>query len=121
LGGTFLSQQIGYRNEIELNEAAEAGPPELTPTADQYREQLASAGLVDIEVTEDFIERRYLDVGAVAYFMKAIPWQVGGFDVTAEPERLRPIHDVIERDGAFVTQMHRFLLSAHKRAGTART
>jgi hypothetical protein len=113
-GGTFITQQIGGRNEIELNETVGTGPPEACPTLDEYVAQLEAAGLDVIDAEEAFVAKRYLDVGAVAYFMKAIPWQVGGFDVTAEPERLRVVHEMIERDGSFAAHMHRFFFRAVK-------
>lgn len=114
--GTFLTQQVGGRNEAELNEALGVGPPYESPTLDEYVRQLESAGLVVDEAAEALPVKRYLDVGAIVYNAKAIPWQFPGFDLSVGNERLRGIHERIQQDGAFVVHHHRLLLEARKPA-----
>lgn len=113
-GGTFLTQQVGSRNEIELNETLGDVAPCLSPTLDEYVAQLERAGLKVGEAVEAFPEKRYLDVGAVVSFLLAVPWQYEGFDAIDHRDALRRIHERIERDGAFIVHMHRFMLEAVK-------
>jgi SAM-dependent methyltransferase len=113
-GGVFLSQQVGSRNEIELNDALGDVAPCLSPTLEEYVGQLEGAGLSVIDAREAFPEKRYLDVGVVVSFLRMVPWQCEGFDTREHRERLRDIHRTIETDGAFVVHMHRFLLEARK-------
>lgn len=113
-GATFLTQQVGSRNEIELNEALGSVLPCLSPTLDEYVAQLERAGLRVVDAREAFPEKRYLDVGVVVSFLRAVPWQYEGFDADTYRDRLRKIHETIERDGSFLARMHRFLLEAVK-------
>ncbi|MGH2760472.1 MAG: class I SAM-dependent methyltransferase [Actinomycetota bacterium] len=114
-GGRFLTQQVGSRNEVELNDALGDVRPSLSHTLDEYVEQLEGAGLDVVDAQEAFVAKRYLDVGVLVYFLRAVPWQqYEGFDAVRHRDGLRMIHDVIERDGAFTAHMHRFLLEAAK-------
>jgi SAM-dependent methyltransferase len=113
-GGTFLTQQVGGENEAELNKALGVGPPYKSPTLDAYVEQLVAPGFEVRQAREAFTCRRYLDIGAVAYFVKAIPWQFDEIDISRERAALRPIHDAIERHGSFHTHDHRLLFEAYR-------
>jgi SAM-dependent methyltransferase len=112
--GTFLTQQVGGDNEAELNQALGVGPPQASPTIDGYEHQLNAAGFDVVQAREAYSCKQYLDIGAIAYFVKAIPWQFDGIDIAAEREILRPIHETIERYGSFHSHHHRILLEATK-------
>ncbi len=113
-GGRFLTQQVGSRNEIELNEALGTVVPCLSPTLDEYVAQLERAGLNVTEAAQAFPKKRYLDVGVLIYFLRAVPWQYEGFDTETHRDALRTIHATIERESEFVVHMHRILLEAEK-------
>ncbi len=114
-GGTFLTQQAGGLNEVELNDVlGGAVDPSLSPTLNEYVAQLEQAGLEVLEAQEAFPAKRYLDVGAVVSFLRAVPWQYEGFDPRSNIEGLRTIHDVIQKRGSFTARMHRFLLVSKK-------
>ena len=113
-GGRFLTQQVGSLNEIELNRALGGVAPCLSPTLEEYVDQLEGAGLEVVDAREAFIAKRYLDIGVLVYFLRAVPWQYEGFDAIRDQEALRRIHDMILRDGSFTAHMHRFLLEAVK-------
>ena len=114
-GGTFLTQQAGGLNEVELNDVLGGGvDPCLSPTLDEYVAQLERAGLDVLEAQEAFPAKRYFDVGAVASFLRAVPWQFEGFDPAVHVDGLRSIHEVIAKHGAFTAHMHRFLLVSRK-------
>lgn len=112
--GTFLTQQVGGRNEAELNEALGIGPPYKSPTLAEYVGQLESGGLEVVEATQAFPVKRYLDVGAIVYNANAIPWQFPGLDISTDNEQLWAIHNQIEANGAFVVHHHRLLLEARR-------
>jgi len=48
------------------------------------------------------------------YFLRKVLWTVPGFSVERYRERLLAMHDVIQRDGAFVAHSERFLIEARK-------
>lgn len=115
-GGTFLTQQVGSRNEIELNEALGGGiAPSAAPTLAEYVAQLGEAGLEPIDAREACNAKRYLDLGALLALLLMVPWQYEGFDVDRHRPQLRVIHDRIQQDGAFVVHQHRMLLRARRR------
>ena len=114
-GGTFLTQQVGSRNEIELNDAlGDDVPPSLSPSLEEYVEQLRRAGLEVVDAQEAFALKRYFDIGPIVMLLTAIPWQYEGFDLQTHRPALRAIHDHIAERGAFETHHHRLLLQATK-------
>ena len=114
-GGTFLTQQVGSLNEIELNDVLGGGvKPCLSPTLDEYVAQLERAGLEVVEAQEAFPAKRYFDVGVVVTFLQAVPWQYEGFDVRKHVEALHAIHEIIAEHGSFTAHMHRFFLLSRK-------
>lgn len=114
-GGLFITQQVGDRNNVELNEWLLPDAPEDDP--DEWRvetavRQLAEAGFRTIEAQETFPAARFMDIGAVVYYLKAVPWQVEGFSVDTFRDRLLAMHEQILAQGAFVARSHRFLVRA---------
>ena len=48
------------------------------------------------------------------YFLRLVVWIVPGFSVAKFRERLRALHEQIQREGAFVGFASRFLIEASK-------
>jgi SAM-dependent methyltransferase len=80
-GGTLLTQQVHGQTLIDLLAHFGARPqwPEATPA--YYLPRLAAAGLELVALEEYAGAEVFADVGAVVYFLKAIPWLVPGFSV----------------------------------------
>jgi SAM-dependent methyltransferase len=74
--------------------------------------QLTTAGLVIRRAVEAETPTRFLDVGAVVYFLRLAPWTVEGFDVAKDERSLRDLHDLIVADGELVLDDARFLIEA---------
>ena len=55
-------------------------------------QQLQAAGLAVVEQLEAFPETRVADIGAVVYYLRAIPWQIEGFTVEAYRDKLLALH-----------------------------
>jgi hypothetical protein len=110
--GLLLTQQVGGTNHMRLNEMLQDHPvhPYAVWNARFATEQLQSAGFKILTVREEFPAVEFLDVGALVYYLKAIPWQVEGFNPTTHIERLATIDQQIRRDGAFFSKEHRFLI-----------
>lgn len=90
-GGRLLSQQVGARNDVELNEALGLPGPvhAAAPAAvDDLLRDLRSAGFTAPTVREAVVVTRFLDVGAVVFQLRAVPWQAPGFDVVRHREIL---------------------------------
>ena len=114
-GGGFLTQQVGSRNDLELNEAFGLEPVKFDSALgnlEQARELLEAADLTITRAEEAFPRTRYLDVGAIVLQLRAVPWQVHGFDIDRHRQRLQAIHNKIIQHGAFTVTSHRLLLEA---------
>jgi hypothetical protein len=64
------------------------------------------------------LKTTFLDIGAVFYYLKAIPWQIEGFSLESHFEGLIRVHNIIEHQGEFVTTAHRFLIVVKKKEAT---
>ncbi len=118
-GGKLFAQQVGAQNDVEFNEAlgiAAVADPTLPSSVESLRDGLMSAGFATCEVRDASIITRFLDIGAVIFQLRAVPWQAPGFDVSDHREQLRRIHDQIVWTGGFEVSSQRFLIRAERAA-----
>ena len=114
-GGTYLSQQIGERSNAELYEFLMGPQPHDTPARiDVLRSRATAAGLDVVALEEERTRIEFFDVAAVVHFLRKVIWTVPDFSVERYRERLRAVHEVILRDGAFVSHSSRILLEARR-------
>lgn len=112
-GATFLTQQVGSDNAIGLNEVLQAPPTAFSDwRLDTAIQGLGSLGFSITRREEEFPSMVFSDIGAVVYYLKAIPWQIPGFDLAAYREPLLALHRQMELNGPFETKSHRFLIEA---------
>jgi hypothetical protein len=76
---------------------------------------LEGAGLEVVAGQEAFPETAFYDIGAVVYYLRAIPWQVPDFRVEKYTRTLRALHCQIKQEGQWVVRGHRFYLEAWRR------
>ncbi len=115
-GGIFITQQeiggIGVLNLTqfltEKNETVVNGPLKNVVG------WLKSAGFRILEQQEDTQFYRYYDVGAVAYYLKAIPWSIEDFTIDKYKDRLWELHIRINENGFYETPLRRFIIVAQK-------
>ena len=95
--GIFLTQQVGGLDCAELNEQFNA--PLNNEFASWSLEtacsKLKENGFTILEAKEEFPFQRFYDIGAIVYYLKAIPWQIPNFTVERYYEELYRIHKVI--------------------------
>lgn len=116
-GGWFITQQVGIRNNVELAEKFGAEPSHPTndvSSAVELAEEISSAGFVIQDKAEATYSDEFLDVGAVVYYLRAIPWEVPGFSVDRHREHLKEIYLEIQRKGSFRVTTHRLLVVARR-------
>lgn len=113
-GGLFLTQQVGGINCMRLNELLQDEPvhPYAYWTLAYARAELERLGFQILQAREETPELIFKDIGAVVYFLKAIPWQIEGFAPEKCMDRLARIHELIQSEGELVVPEHRFLLEA---------
>ncbi|WP_377865207.1 class I SAM-dependent methyltransferase [Bacillus sp. R86525] len=113
--GTFLTQQVGGLDCAELNEQfgtplnSEFSSWSLKMACNELKEN----GFTILEAKEEFPLQRFYDVGAVVYYLKAIPWQIPDFTVDSYTEELYRIHEIILQKGYFDVKQHRFIIKAN--------
>ena len=115
-GGLLLTQQVGGRNQMRLNDLLQDNlvHPFAFWNASFASERLKSMGFEIRSMREEFPASKFMDIGAVVYYLKAIPWQVEGFEPSLFMDRLAEMDSMICRDGAFVSAQHRFLIEARR-------
>ncbi len=114
--GTFLTQQVGPRNCIQLNQYLEAPwEPEINYwSLDFEKSAVEAAGLQLLRAEEQLLDSIFFDIGAVVYYLKVIEWQIPDFAMDTYYDRLYALHQLIERQGAFFATAHRYLIEAQK-------
>jgi SAM-dependent methyltransferase len=116
-GGTYLSQQIGAGTNRELTDFM-MGPQPINESRSPEHAKAAAegAGLEVVAVQGVALRVEFFDVGAVVHFLRKVHWTVPGFTEQRYIDRLRQLHEIIERDGVFVSTAQRVLVEARKPA-----
>jgi SAM-dependent methyltransferase len=114
-GSQFITQQVGSTNENDLNVLMGAEQYQFANwTLDYAVQQLQDTGWHIAEQKEDRPIMRFFDVGAIVYYLKAIPWQIPDFSAEGYFDKLVEIHNLIEQRGYIDFHMDRFLIIAEK-------
>jgi SAM-dependent methyltransferase len=114
-GGTYLSQQVGPGSVREVSDfMLGPSPPSLTRDPERARILAEEVGLIVEDLRSERLRTVFNDIGAVVYFLRLVIWIVPGFTVDAFRDRLRALHEQIQRDGPFVAHATRFLIRATK-------
>jgi SAM-dependent methyltransferase len=113
--GTYLSQQIGAGTNRELTDFM-MGPQPVNQrrSSESLRVEAERAGLEVVDVRTCPLSVEFHDVAAIVYFLRKVPWTVPDFSVQKYRQRLRALHEHIEREGSFVSTAQRVLLEARK-------
>jgi SAM-dependent methyltransferase len=118
-GGSYFSQDVGHPSVGELTEfmmgprpAAAPDQPNRDPKWSVLAAQRAGLTVADLREYHGRIE--FNDVAAVVVFLRKVIWIVPGFTVAGYRDRLRALHEQIERDGPFLATTVRFLIEARR-------
>lgn len=118
-GGRFLTQQIHGLWAQDLLAAFDARPPWPDAVPARYASRLRSAGLM-IERQEAWQgDLTFKDVGAVVWYLRAVPWLVPGFSVATHTAYLLRLQEEIEEQGELVYEARKYLIEA-RAPGTER-
>ena len=63
-----------------------------------------------IDYSEYIGKMKFMDIGAVVYYLKCIPWQVNDFSVKKYYKKLEIMDEIIKRNGYVNFVMHRFYI-----------
>jgi SAM-dependent methyltransferase len=115
-GGRFITQQVGGHDSLRLNELLQnvVAFEFVDWGLARAVQQLGAAGLAVAEQSEAFPETQVTDIGAVVYYLRAVPWQIQGFTVEGYRAKLLDLHHQIIRDNGLTLRSHRFYIEARK-------
>jgi SAM-dependent methyltransferase len=113
-GGHFITQQCGGYGEVDLIEYFKGKIEPMDWTAAVASRQLEEVGFEIIDSQEVYPEYSFLDIGAVVYTFKAIPWLLNDFTVEKYRDPLLAMHEHIQKHGSFTVRDQRFFVEAVK-------
>jgi len=113
-GGLFITQQVGSQTNRRLLELLGHPIP-----ADDWQLSVAVSALEEagfrlLEQREDYPITRYTDVGAIVYYLKAIPWTIPDFSVDRYFDKLVALHGLMQAEGHVDVPFHQFFIRARK-------
>jgi SAM-dependent methyltransferase len=112
--GIFLTQQVGGDNLNDLISFFDATPKYISWTRENMKDEIQNAGFKIKEVKDWKGKVEFKDVGAIVYFLKAIPWIVEGFSVETHARYLEQLQEKLERNEKLIFTQVRFLVFAQK-------
>jgi SAM-dependent methyltransferase len=113
-GGTFLTQQVDGRNFSDLSAAFDCQQPWTFFTLDWVLEKIEETQLV-VEIAQEWTGKTvFADVGAIVYYLKAVPWTVEKFSAERNQAHLFKLQQRLEREGELVFSDMLMLIKAAK-------
>jgi SAM-dependent methyltransferase len=114
-GGVFVTQQVGGLNGANINMSLGARNMKdsdwcLVKNIKMFQD----IGMEVLDSSEYVGKMRFYDIGALAYYLKCVPWQVEDFSVAKYYVELKIINDLIEKNGYVDFLLHRFCLIVKK-------
>jgi SAM-dependent methyltransferase len=113
-GGTFLTQQVHGLWAQDLISAFDAQPAWPEATLENKVRRLQNAGLTLLAAEEWSGALSFTDVGAIVYYLKAIPWVVEGFSVETHLAYLLALQDRLEHGEGLVFEARKYLVEARR-------
>ncbi|MBN2228385.1 MAG: class I SAM-dependent methyltransferase [Candidatus Thorarchaeota archaeon] len=110
--GHFITQQVGEQNDLAINKLLGNNSPinDQPWNAAYASRELEEQGFHVLSKMEAFPRTRFYDVGALVFYLKAIPWTVEDFTVESYNDVLLQIHKDILANGFVEVREQRFLL-----------
>lgn len=113
-GGTFLTQQIHGLWGQDLLAVFRSEPKWPDATLVKTQSLLETVGLSVVTTKRWSGTFSFTDVGAVVYYLKAIPWLVDGFSVETHLKPLLELQDRLERGEPLAFEAGKYLIEARK-------
>jgi SAM-dependent methyltransferase len=112
--GTFFTQQVHGRNLEDLQTAFHATPQWPDSTPEKYVSLLGAAGLQIVDRQEWTGKVTFTDVGAIVYYLKAVPWMVTSFSVTTHASYLQRLQARVDAGEQLVFTTRTYLIEARR-------
>ena len=114
--GYYITQQVGGLTWINLKliMLGEEGTHVPNWNLKFATDELTSCSFEVVEEMEEVSFLRFFDVGAIVYYLIAVPWIIEDFTVEKYGDKLRYLHDYIKRQGHFDMVFERLFVVARK-------
>ncbi len=109
-----ITEQVDGRSHADLLALFGVSPRLPEVNLERFALDAEGAGLTVERAEECWGDSSFADVGALVYYLHAIPWSVPGFTVTRYERVLRDLHERVLREGAVRSRIGLFLLVARK-------
>jgi SAM-dependent methyltransferase len=113
-GGTFLTQQVHGLTLHDLLAVFDAKPQWPNATPEHYLPRLTAAGLTIVTANDWSGVLAFTDVGAVVYYLKAVPWLVPGFMVETHLAALLRLQAQLDRGEGLRFAAKQYFIEAWK-------
>jgi SAM-dependent methyltransferase len=113
-GGTFFTQQVDGTNLAALSAAFDAEQPWTWFTLDWLLSQIAETSLIVERAQAWEGKTRFHSVGALVYYLKAVPWIVEGFSVETHLPDLLKLQERLEGEGTLEFASKSMIVRARK-------
>jgi hypothetical protein len=111
--GSFITQQVGEGNDVGITQWLGVEPPkEKEWNVEAAAKELEASGFQVVKKMAAFPMTRFYDVGAMVYYLTAIPWTVADFSVEKYSEALLRLHERLMEEHYVEFREHRFLIIA---------
>lgn len=113
--GVFLTQQVNEDNLKDLlNEFETTSKFENSWTLEIAVERLTKAGFTITQTGKWQGKLEFNDVGALVYYLKAIPWIIPEFSVDTHKKYLKKLQQKLDKEKALPFTQTRFFIQAQK-------
>jgi len=112
--GAFLTQQIHGLWAYDLLAAFDVKPQWPESNLDKYMPSLKAAGLTIANTQEWTGQIAFTDVGAIVYYLKAVPWLVPGFGVDPHLAYLLALQRRLENGEGLAFVAKKYIIEAYK-------
>ena len=120
-GGAFITQQVGDQTNLDIHDLLGHPKPLDNEPGDLFsaRSAVEKADLRVVYVGEAYPITRYMDVGALVYYLKCIPWTVPDFSVERYADQLLALHQRVSVTGEPIDiGFHLYMLAVQKPGGS---
>jgi SAM-dependent methyltransferase len=114
--GAFLTQQVHGLWADDLLAAFDATPQWPDASPEKYVPRLRRAGLTIVGAQDWSGTLTFTDVGAIVYYLKAVPWLVPGFSVTTHARYLERLQQRLDSGENLTFTAKQYLIEARKPA-----
>ena len=114
--GIFITQQVGALNNYDLRKSFDENyvEKESGQFLVEAEERLKDNGFEIILSDEYFPRLKFLDLGALAYFVSIIKWEFPNLDVEDKFDKFLLLKEELDENGYILSVQHRYLIVSKK-------